>query len=73
MLTYSCIYLLKLFNCCLCDYNLVAVNDIIYKSARNIKGVKVSPVNALSVYDIMNCNKIVIAKDAVAKLEEVYA
>ena len=50
-----------------------ASDEVIYKSARNIKGVKVSPVNALSVYDIMNCNKIVIAKDAVAKLEEVYA
>ncbi len=50
-----------------------AADEIIYKSARNIKGVKVSPANALSVYDIVNCNKIVITKDAVAKIEEVYA
>ncbi|MBQ0014546.1 MAG: 50S ribosomal protein L4 [Oscillospiraceae bacterium] len=49
------------------------VDDIIYKSARNIKGVKVSPVNAINVYDLVNCNKVVIAKAAVEKLEEVYA
>ncbi len=48
-------------------------DEVIYKSARNIKGVKVSPVNAINVYDIVNCNKIVIAKDAVTKIEEVYA
>ena len=48
-------------------------DDVVYKSARNIQGVKVSPVNAISVYDIVNSNKVVIAKDAVAKLEEVYA
>ena len=48
-------------------------DDIIYKSARNIAGVKVSPVNTLNVYDMLNCSKIVILKDAVAKIEEVYA
>ncbi len=48
-------------------------DDVVYKSARNIQGVKVSPINAISVYDIVNSNKVVIAKDAVAKLEEVYA
>jgi len=48
-------------------------NDVIYRSARNIEGVKVAPVNAISVYDILNCDSLVIAKDAVAKIEEVYA
>ncbi len=48
-------------------------DEIIYKSARNIAGVKVAPVNAISVYDLVNSNKVVIAKEAVAKLEEVYA
>lgn len=48
-------------------------DDVIYKSARNIKGVKVSPVNTLNVYDILNADKLVIAKAAVEKLEEVYA
>ena len=48
-------------------------DDIIYRSARNIAGVKVSLVNTLNVYDILNCNSIVVLKDAVAKIEEVYA
>jgi len=45
----------------------------VYRSAGNIPGVKATPVNALNVYDILNCDKLVIAKDAVARLEEVYA
>lgn len=45
----------------------------IYKSAGNIPGVKTAAVNTLNVYDILNCDKFIIAKDAVAKLEEVYA
>ena len=48
-------------------------NDVLYKSARNIPGVKVSLVNTLNVYDIVNCNKMIVLKDAVAKIEEVYA
>ena len=48
-------------------------DDVIYRSARNIEGVKVAPVNAISVYDILNCDSLVVAKDAVAKIEEVYA
>ena len=48
-------------------------DDVVYKSARNIAGVKVSPVNAINVYDLVNADKVVIAKEAVEKLEEVYA
>ena len=48
-------------------------NDVLYKSARNIEGTNVSLVNKLNVYDILNCNTIVVLKDAVAKIEEVYA
>lgn len=48
-------------------------NDVLYKSARNIEGTNVSLVNTLNVYDILNCNTIVVFKDAVAKIEEVYA
>ena len=48
-------------------------DDVIYRSARNIAGVKVSLVNTLNVYDILNCNSIVVLKDAVTKIEEVYA
>ena len=48
-------------------------NDVLYKSARNIEGTNVSLVNTLNVYDILNCNTIVVLKDAVANIEEVYA
>ena len=48
-------------------------NDVIYKSARNIEGVKVVTVNTLCVYDILNCSNIVVLKDAAKKIEEVYA
>lgn len=48
-------------------------NDVIYRSARNIAGVKVDIVNTVNVYDILNCDTIVVLKDAVAKLEEVFA
>ncbi len=48
-------------------------NDVIYRSARNIEGVNVTFVNTLNVYDILNCDSIVVLKDAVAKIEEVYA
>ena len=48
-------------------------DDVVYRSARNIEGTKVSLVNTLNVYDILNCNTIVVVKDAVSKIEEVYA
>lgn len=50
-----------------------AADDKVVKSARNIPGVKIAAVNTLNVYDIMNCDKFIIAKDAVNKLQEVYA
>ena len=48
-------------------------DETIYKSARNITGVKTTLVNTLSVYDILNCDTLVVLKDSVAKIEEVYA
>ena len=48
-------------------------NDVLYRSARNIAGVKVSTVNTLNVYDILNCDTMIVLKDSVAKIEEVYA
>ncbi|MPM98899.1 50S ribosomal protein L4 [bioreactor metagenome] len=48
-------------------------NDVVYRSARNIDGVKTTLVNTLNVYDILNCDTLIILKDAVAKIEEVYA
>lgn len=47
-------------------------DEKVYKSIRNIEGAKVSTVNTLNVYDILNCDSIVVLKDAVNKLEEVY-
>ncbi len=42
-------------------------------SARNIPGVKTTFVGSLNVYDILNCDTLIVLKDAVAKIEEVYA
>ena len=42
-------------------------------SARNIPGVKVTFAGTLNVYDILNCDSLIVLKDAVAKIEEVYA
>lgn len=53
---------------------VLAENDnTIYRSARNIAGVRVTTVNTINTYDILNCDTLVITKDAVANLEEVYA
>ena len=48
-------------------------DDVVYKSARNLDKTNVTLVSTLNVYDILNCNTIVVIKDAVAKIEEVYA
>ncbi len=45
----------------------------VYKSAANIPGVKTAAVNTLNVYDILNYDKFIVSKGAVAKIEEVYA
>ena len=49
-------------------------NDAVaVKSIANIKGTKSAQVNTINTYDIINADKLVIVKGAVAKLEEVYA
>ena len=45
----------------------------IYKSARNIMGVTPTHVGTLNTYDILKHKAIVLSKDAVTKIEEVYA
>ena len=55
---------------------LIVTNEMeknVYLSARNIAGVKASYVGMLNVYDVLNHEKFIVAKDAMAKLEEVYA
>ncbi len=52
---------------------LPEVNDFVIKSCANIEGVKTTQWNTINVYDILNCDTLIVAKDAVAKIEEVYA
>ena len=42
-------------------------------SARNIPGVKTAFTNTINVYDILKYDKMIVSKDAVATIEEVYA
>ena len=48
-------------------------DEKVIKSASNIPGVKTSAVNTLNVYDILNYDKFIVVKNAVGKIEEVYA
>lgn len=48
-------------------------NEAVYKSARNIEGVSVIPANNINVYDLLKYEKLIVTKDAVSKIEEVYA
>ena len=43
------------------------------KSARNIPGAKAINMTGLNVFDILNANKLFITKDAIARIEEVFA
>ena len=45
----------------------------VVKSAANIPGVKTAQVNTINTYDIINADTLVIVKDAVKTIEEVYA
>ena len=48
-------------------------NANVVLSARNIPSVKTALVNTINVYDVMKYNTVVLTKDAVAAIEEVYA
>ncbi len=48
-------------------------DEIAYKSVRNIEGATIIPVNNLNVYDILKHEKFIVTKEAVEKIEEVYA
>ena len=53
---------------------VLAENDAnVVLSARNMATVNTTLTNTLNVYDVMNAKKVVLTKDAVAKIEEVYA
>ena len=58
------------------DKALMVINDNdsnVILSARNIPDVKVSQPNTINVYDILKYDTLVVTKDAVATIEEVYA
>lgn len=48
-------------------------NENIEKSSRNIPGIKTLLVNTINVYDIVRHNKFIVTREAVSKIEEVYA
>ena len=48
-------------------------NKNVMLSARNIPNVKTAGANTINVYDILKYNTLVLSKDVVAKIEEVYA
>ena len=49
------------------------VNENVVKSARNIPGVTTTTAKILSVYDIVNADKFIVDKAALAVIEEVFA
>lgn len=52
---------------------LAANDEVVVKSFANIPGVKTVQYNEINVYDVLNCNTLVIAKAAALKISEVYA
>ena len=55
---------------------LVVLNDMdanVIASAKNIPTVKTTQTNELNVFDVLKYNTVVVTKDAVATIEEVYA
>ena len=48
-------------------------NDNLILSARNLPGVKTASTNTINVYDILKYDTVVVSKEAVANIEEVYA
>ena len=55
-------------------YVVINENDKnVVLSARNIPDAKTAVCTNINVYDIMNANTVVLTKDAVSKIEEVYA
>lgn len=48
-------------------------DENVVRAASNIPGVKTAYVNTINVYDILNCDSFIITREAVNKVEEVYA
>ena len=52
---------------------LPEVDKFVVKSAANVPGVVTAVYNTINVYDILNADKFVVSKAAIAKIEEVFA
>lgn len=68
--------MVKVLNNIKCEKALIVMdgsNTNVMLSARNIPDVKTASVNTINVYDLLKYNTLVVTKDAVAKIEEVYA
>ncbi len=59
-----------------CDNALIVMdgsNKNVMLSARNIPAVKTASVNTINVYDLLKYSHLVVTKEAVEKIQEVYA
>jgi large subunit ribosomal protein L4 len=45
-------------------------NEMVRRAARNIEEVKVISPNSLNLYDLLNHNKLILTKEALAKIEK---
>ena len=45
----------------------------VLRASRNVPNVKTSTANTINVYDLMNAQTVILTKDAVTRIEEVYA
>lgn len=50
-----------------------AKNDLLVRAARNIPTLKLAPVNGLNVRDLLKYQNLILTRDAVRQIEEVYA
>ncbi len=48
-------------------------NETVYKSFRNLEGVEVAVANYINVYDVLKYDSFIVTKEAVKKIEEVFA
>ena len=52
---------------------VIDADQNVVRSANNVQGVKTAYTNTINVYDVMNAQTVILTKDAVQKIEEVYA
>lgn len=50
-----------------------SINPFVFKSASNIPGVETAVADSLHAYNVLNCDQLIIAKEAVAMITEMYA